>query len=410
MWSQSWARPLHSTFGPEGVSKGGMDSLNLGPAPPELLAFALGTEGGAGAAYIGGGNGPASANGVRFWHRDGSPLGAGVGLEKVGLIARRLRTGRSRLPGISRSAELLPDYVKYVRKFAPRLRPLRVVLDGGCGAASRLLDAVFMGLPLRLTRLSFGSEGAAGVLGERFPSRPLVSSMRSSIRDQKADFGAALDYAGERVAFFDGRGEMLAHDVAAALIAGELLARGPGACVTCDARAGIALRTHVIEAGGKIVSAPVSTLAFGQQFRRTESVYGADLTGMHYFKDYFRFPSPVVAILMFCSSLSREARPVTELTGELARFSRSDETVIAAPSAECAKAVLERVKEEFQNEQRELIDGVTVRLEGWWFNLRQPGSMAELRLTVEGRTRREERSGRQQIDRFIGRLLAEMKP
>ena len=43
----------------EGVNRGGMDAVSLGAAPPELLAFVLGTDGCTGAAFVGGGNWPA---------------------------------------------------------------------------------------------------------------------------------------------------------------------------------------------------------------------------------------------------------------------------------------------------------------------------------------------------------------
>jgi hypothetical protein len=56
-------------------------------------------------------------------------------LEKVGLIARRLRMASSRLPGQTSSVTPLADYVAYMVKFAPKLRPLKVMVDAGSGGA-----------------------------------------------------------------------------------------------------------------------------------------------------------------------------------------------------------------------------------------------------------------------------------
>jgi phosphomannomutase len=393
----------------EGVSRGGMETVTIGTVPPELLAFVLGTEepsSATGAAFIGGGNYADSVNGVRIWRRDATPVGLGTGLEKVAMIARRLRTGLSRVRGAMGTASPVPDYVTYVRKFAPKLGALKVAMDGGYGVGGRLLQAVLTDLPLQLATAHFEEDGRNPYLGRRFPGQALVSAMKEQVAGGRADMGAALDFTGERVVFFDERGQLLGHDVAAGLIATELLSRSPGACVTYDLRATAALRACVAQHGGTAVAGPTRSLAFAQQFRRTEALYGADWSGLHYFRDFFRFPSPVVALLLFCSHVSREQKPVSELAADLRRFSQSGEVAIPVPSAEVAQDVLAKVKDGFPTAERELIDGVTVRQQDWWFNLRQHGEAAELLLNVEGRTEREQKKGRQTVERLVAKILA----
>jgi phosphomannomutase len=397
----------------EGANRGGMNTLSLGMAPPELLTFVLGTyPAGActGAAFIGGGNYADNVNGVRLWLAGGTPVHFGAGLEKVALIARRLRTGLSRLPGESGSAAPLGDYASYVRKFAPRLSPLKVLVDGGYGAAGRVLAAVCAELPLEVVPLHFEPDGHNPFLGRRFPCTTLVAQMREAVPKAHVDLGMALDFTGERAAFFDERGELLRHDAAAGLISSEALARSPGGCVVYDLRSTAALRARVQRAGGQPAAAPTSSLAFAQVFRRNDAVYGADLGGLHYFKDFFRSPSPAVALLMTASCLSRERKPASALAADLNRFSQSGEVLLTAPTPEAAQKVVAGVRDEFQKADRDLIDGVTVRLADWWFNLRQRGETAELYLNVEGRTDREQRKGRQTVEKLVSRLLVEGRP
>jgi phosphomannomutase len=390
----------------EGASRGGMDTVNIGTVPPELLAFVLGTDGCTGAAFVGGGNYGDDVNGVRIWRGDATPVGLGTGLEKISMIARRLRTGLSRVPGVMTASSPVPDYVAYVRKFAPRLGALKVALDAGYGVGGRLLEAVLAGFPLEVTPFHFEEEGRNPLLGRKFPAAALVSAMKDSIAGARLAFAAAVDFSGERIAFFDEKGDLLGHDVAAGIIGAELLARSPGACLTYDLRSTAALRARIVAGQGTCVPAPTRSLAFAQHFRRTDALYGADLTGLHYFKDFFRFPSPVIALLMFASHVSRENKPVSESTADLRRFSRSEEVVIAVPTAEAAQNVLVKVRDEFPKAERELIDGVTLRFQDWWFNLRQHGDAAELLLNVEGRTEREQRRGRQSVERLIANILS----
>ncbi len=390
----------------EGVNCGGTDTVNIGTVPPELVAFVLGTDGCTGGAFIGGGNYADAVNGVRLWQSDVAPVGFGSGLEKIALIAGRLRTGRSRLPGERASVNAIPEYVAYVLKFAPDLGPLKVVVDAGCGSTGKVLNAVATGLPLEIVPDHFKEDGHNEFLGKKFPSRGVADSLKAKVREAKADVGVAIDFDGERIAFFDERGELLEHAAAAALMAGELLARAGGGCVTYDVRASVALRERIEAGGGQAVAVPTAPLAFAQHFRRNDALYGADLTGLHYFKDFFRSPSPVIALLVFCCHVSRQKRPVSELVAEVGQFSHSGEVVVAVPSADVARGVLAMLRDEFRDAERDMIDGLTVRLNGWWFNIRQRGEAAELRLNVEGRTPRDQRRGRQTVERLVAKFAS----
>lgn len=390
----------------EGVNRGGMDTLNLGPVPPDMLAFVLGTEGASGAAFVGAGNQPDNVNGVRIWRGDGTPVGFGTGLEKIGLIARRLRSSRSRLPGQMLHATPLHEYTAYVRKFAPKLEDVRVVVDGGHGVAGRLLTTLTKDTPVRLTRVNFDENPHDSTLGLGFPCREMLSGMGSRVRDARARFGAAFDFSGERILFLDEKGVALRPDVAAGLIAAEMLAHAPGAPVAYDLRATAALGQRVAACKGKAVPGPVAPVAFAQHFRRTEAIYGADLSGLHYFKGFFRFPSAFVALMLMCAHLSRTSTPVSELAADLTRFEQTGEIVLPMASSEVAAAVLTRVRDDFQRGERELIDGLTVRMEGWWFNLRQPGKTPELRLNVEATDRRRIRDARREVEGMVQRATA----
>jgi phosphomannomutase len=389
----------------EGINRSGADAVTVGAAPPDLVAFLFGTGEFSGAAFVSGWNAPENANGVRLWRHDGRIVGFGSGLEKVGLIARRLRMACSRLPGEIESAAPLSEYVAYMAKYAPEMRPVTVAVAPGSSAAEPVLRPLFDKLPARLVLARRGGEATAD-LGEGFPSEAACEAVRAAVRDTRADLGAALDFAGSRIAFFDQRGSLLRHDVAAGLIASEMLARSPDSCITYDLRSTAMLRARIASLGGEPLSAPASRLAFANHFRRNEAIYGADLSGLHYFKSFFGFPSPFLALLMLASYVGREGARVTDLAGELGSLSRAEDVRIPLPDGDEAEGVLARVRDEFSGAERDMIDGVTVRQKDWWFNLRQPGNASELRLTVEARDHRRLRRGRQTVEKLVQKALS----
>jgi len=403
--SRSFARAFS-----EGVTRGGADVVNLGTVPPGALAYALGADGYGGGAFIGGGNRAGGINGVRLWRSEAQLVGFGSGLDKIGLIARRMRLGRSRLPGEMHSVDLLADYLSYLKTFAPDLRPLAIVMDGGNGAAGRVARRLVADLPIELIPMHFEEDGRSPFLGKEFPAPAVVAAVREGLRRHEAGCGAAFDFNAERVVFFDETGAPLRHDLAAALIATEMLARNPGGAVALDLRFSAALQARITQKGGQALRAPASRLEFAQHFRRNEALYGVDGTGLHYFRDFYRFPSPFLALLMFASNLSRDPRPVSQQVAELEQWSQSGEVVIPLPSAEVGQVVLEHIRSQFQHAEREMIDGLSVRTQEWWFNLRQPAGAAELRLNVEAKSRRQVRQARQNVEKLIKNALAESNP
>jgi phosphomannomutase len=52
-------------------------------------------------------------------------------------------------------------------------------------------------------------------------------------------------------------------------------------------------------------------------------------------------------------------------------------------------AVIERVAEVFRDAEQDRLDGLTVDLRDWWFNVRPSNTEPLLRLNLEARTREE---------------------
>jgi phosphomannomutase len=135
--------------------------------------------------------------------------------------------------------------------------------------------------------------------------------------------------------------------------------------------------------------------------RQTDALYATDLQGRHYFKGFYRSNSPVVALLLMCSIVSRASKSMSELVAEVDRYHHSGEIEVETPSPQAAQDALKAVDKHYRDADRERKDGLTVRFPRWWFNLRDIKGQPELRLNVEGRTKQDERSGRREVLRLV---------
>jgi len=385
----------------EGASQGGLNTISVGPATPEIVRFAQEANGLGGAAFISGCHGPESFNGVRLYSQDGAQLTFRTGLDKISLIARKTKPGRTRAQGQRNMLDPRSSYRSYVLKFAPNLAAFRIVVDCSRGIAGSIIPFLFDRLPVEVTLTHGEADGSPLLLGRRLPAAETQSAVESAIRAGRARMGAAIDFDGDIIAFFDETGALVRSDVAAALIAGELLHRTPRARIAYDLRFTGAVREQILKAGGQTLATPADPLVLANATLQKDALYAADIAGRHFFRDLSGAESPVLALLLMCSLLSRTDERLSRLASEVARYSHSGELRYDMPSPEAAAEAIEEMAGEFRDGKHDTMDGLTVHLPTWWFNVRHTVGSSTLKLVVEGRTRSDERRGRAALERIV---------
>jgi len=389
----------------EGASAGGMHAVSVGTVPPDVLRFAQVTNKLGAAAFISGCHAAEDVNGIRIYRRGGVLLSFESGLDKIGMIARRIKPGRSRAAGQRETMQPLEAYRAHILRLAGRLEPLTVALDASEGIAGSVFPYLFEKLPVRFAGTHCEPNGRSRLLGQRFPAPDVQRSLRQTVRSCGAQLGVAVDFDGDMAVFCDELGNLLRSDVAAALIAREMLRRTPGARVAFDLRCSGALAEEIARAGGRTLRCRADPVALAQATQDREAVYAADISGRHFFRDMFGCESPALALLMLCAAVSRSGQPLSRLASEVLRYSHSGELRYELGSSEAAEQAMAAVKQEFRDANQDSLDGLTCRMPNWWFNVRQVPGSSSLRVVIEGRTRGEQRRGRLALEQIIRRHL-----
>jgi phosphomannomutase len=112
----------------------------------------------------------------------------------------------------------------------------------------------------------------------------------------------------------------------------------------------------------------------------TDALFGGEHSGHYYFRDNYRADSGAIAALVVLEVLSRRGQPLSEVRREFERYADSGEinTVVDDP-----QAVIEAVAAQFAGASQDRLDGLTVDLGDWWFNLRPSNTEPLLRLNLE---------------------------
>ncbi len=368
----------------EGATDGGADVLDIGQIGTEMLYFAVGSLELDGGITCTASHNPKEYTGFKIVRAGALPVGGDSGLPEVreralagfGEIARK---------GKVEKHDIWPAFVERVLSFIDpsAVKPLRVVVDAANGMGGRMLEPILARLPqIEAVRCYFEPDGS-------FPNHepnPLLPENRefivAKVTEEKADLGIAFDGDADRCFFVDETGEFVPGDFVTALFAEIFLAKEPGAKIIYDVRASWAVPHTIEQAGGVALINRVGHAFIKHRMRETGAVFGGEVSGHYYFRDFSRADSGIIPCLLMLEYLSKQGKPLSEvlrpfrehyfITGEL----NTRVSDVAAKLAELEKHFSSQGKVTH-------LDGLSVDAADWHFNVRPSNTEPLLRLNLE---------------------------
>lgn len=386
-----------------GAREAGATVLDIGLAATPMLYFAVDALNADGGIMLTASHNPGQYNGMKICGRHAQPVGEASGLREIERLVGAASCAAHAARGGRESIDIVDGYVRQALAVASSaISPLRVAIDCANGMAAVGLEPLLARLPLQVEKLYFEPDG-------RFPNHPADPLKLENLRDVAAavlrtgaDFGVAFDGDADRAVFVDERGEPVPSDLMTGLLARTQLARAPGGTVLYDLRSSWATAEEIRAAGGVPVMCRVGHSFVKAQMRESGAVFAGELSGHFYFRFSERFVADdgIAAFVAVLDAVGRAKRPLSELIAPLRRYSASGEinrhvddprAIIEAFAAEHAAA-------------RELsrLDGLLVRYDDWWFNLRPSNTEPLLRLNLEAKTAARMASERDKLLARIG--------
>jgi phosphomannomutase len=186
-----------------------------------------------------------------------------------------------------------------------KVRPMKVVVDGGHGMAGPMVGPLLERLPIEVIETFWTPDGS-------FPDHepnPLLPENRQFIIDKVletgADLGIAWDGDADRCFFIDAEGVFIEGDFLTALLARQLLEKEPGARIVYDVRASRAVPDTVRELGGTSYINRVGHAFFKQALREHDAAFGGEVSGHYYFRDFSQADTGVVPFLLMLELVSK---------------------------------------------------------------------------------------------------------
>ena len=378
----------------QGVMDAGATVLDIGLAGTEEMYWAV-TEYEADAGIIvTASHNPINYNGMKIVKSGSKPLDDIADFKVIKKLAENenwkkvLKKGTT--SNIAKNARA--KYVNIVLKFInlPKLKPLKIVVNCGNGAAGPTFDAIANVLqiekvPFEFIRIHHDPDFT-------FPNgipNPLLVENRPATAEvvvsENADLGVAFDGDFDRCFFFDETGAFVGGEYVLSLLASIFLEKNPGSKIIHDPRVIWNVQDIVVRKGGEAIQSKTGHAFIKQSMRTNRAIYGGEMSAHHYFRDFAYCDSGMIPWLLITELLSTSDTSLRKLVkSQFDAFPSSGENNFKVQNADAA---IEKVLKKYSTDAKSIdkTDGVSLSFEDWRFNLRKSNNEPLVRLNIEAK-------------------------
>ena len=386
--------PAFAAAATRGVMDAGSSVLDIGMAGTEEMYWAVTEFGACAGIEITASHNPINYNGMKIVKSLSRPLENESEFKVIKALAGSQAWLETNKTGeeLYRATEARMAYVGHVLNFldVSDLKPLKIVVNSGNGAAGPTFDAIAerldaLGAPLEFIRVHHKPDASFpnGIPNPLLPQNHAATA--KVVKETSADFGVAFDGDFDRCFFFDETGQFVPSEYVVGLLASIFLEKEAGAKIVHDPRVIWNTQDIVSKQGGVAVQSKTGHGFIKQVMRSNAAIYGGEMSGHHYFRDFAYCDSGMIPWLLVAELASKSRCSLGDCVRDrFASFPSSGEINFAV---ENAGAAIDRVLLAYRGDAVSMdeIDGVSLEFKDWRLNLRRSNTEPLVRLNVESR-------------------------
>lgn len=370
----------------KGITDAGADVHDIGLSTTPMVYFGTANYGFKASVQITASHNPREYNGMKVSRENALPVGLDSGLGQIkAWIDEGRPTPAAATPGKVVAKDIHKDYLDFLLRFKGDYSGLKIAFDLSNGMSCLYAREIFGDAP------SYLFDTLDGTFPNHEPN-PLVHKnvepLEALVREVGADVGVIYDGDADRVMFVDEQGHFISPDLVIAVLghyfADERHERG---IVLQDIRSSKAVGEYLAPMGMTMQTWKVGRAFAARKLREIDGVWGGELAGHYYFRDFFYSDSGLLAsmlVLRIVASMKRKGVSFSQLIGKIARYRNSGEINFRL---EDKAGAMEAVREHFVSQEKpeaEMdFDGYRVEFPQWWFNIRPSNTEPYLRFLCE---------------------------
>ena len=331
---------------------------------------------------------PKEYNGMKISRAGALPVGLDSGLAELKHMVETQPVVPAAERGKVVDFNFTDDYLQFQRQYLKDLSNLKIAVDCSNGMASMLIHNILGDAP------TYIYDTLDGTFPHHEPN-PLIESnchdIEELVKKENSDVGVIFDGDADRVMFIDEQGHFISPDLIIALMAHYFLEeRGGKGNVLQDIRTSKAVGEYISLFGSKIAMWRVGRAYAALKLREIDGIYGGELAGHYYFRDFYYSDSGIMAALIVLGIVSKMKRNGTTLSQAIANIARYANSGEINFKIEQKQQAMDAVRDYFVKIEKPTasydFDGYRIEFADWWFNIRPSNTEPYLRLLAEART------------------------
>ena len=374
----------------DGIRDAGADVWDIGLSSTPMVYFSTVNYNFGASVQITASHNPAQYNGMKVSRENALPVGLDSGLGQIrDWIDGGEPTPAAAKRGEIHSLDIHDDYIRFMSRFKGDYSNLKLAFDLSNGMSCLFAHEVFGETPAYIFDTIDG----------RFPNHdpnPLVPKnvepLKELVRRTGADVGVIYDGDADRVMFVDDRARFVAPDLIIALMAlyfcDERGEKNPR--VLQEIRSSKAVGEFLEQYGAELHTWKVGRAFAAPKLREIDGLWGGELAGHYYFKDFFYSDSGLLSsliVLRIVSALKKKGVRFSEQIDAMTGYCNSGEINFRLDDK---PAAMKAVCEHFSAAEKPLkvmdFDGYRLEFRDWWFNIRPSNTEPYLRFICEAHT------------------------
>ncbi len=390
--------PMLSNSLIKGINSTGVRVLDIGLSGTEEVYWATNYFKACGGIEVTASHNPANYNGLKFVKSRSEPLHPITELKELETLVKNNSSKKQKFQG-KRENIFNAAKVAYIEKLMSYYSsetqfPLRVLFNSGNGAAGpvmKLLEKEIYKYDKQIEFIHY-NEKPDGTFPNGVPN-PLLpknqSATSNKVLETKADIGVAFDGDFDRCFFFDETGKFIEGSYVVGLLAEYFLKKNRGSAIIYEPRV-IWNTLNIIKSnGGKSIASKAGHAFIKQKMRETNAIYGGEISGHHYFRDFVYCDSGMIPWILLLGILKEKKEPLSHLISEMEdKFPCSSEVNFQLSDPEYSiKKVLDYYKPKAIKEDN--LDGSSLFFNDWRFNIRKSNTEPLVRINLESKGNKE---------------------
>lgn len=332
---------------------------------------------------------PKEHNGLKVSSKNVLPVGYDNGLNSVEKLVESGKVIPVEHKGKIRKFDYHSDYFNFLNQYNEDYSNLNIVVDASNGMATLFVEKLLG------NKVHYINSTADGNFPGHEPN-PLEPEnqvqIKKAVLKHKADIGIFYDGDADRVMFIDENGNFVSPDLLIALLGHYFYDRKQQqGAVVHDIRTSKAVGEYLKKHWDAEVHIWRVGRAYGAtKLRELDGIFGGELAGHYYFRDFYYSDSGIMASLIFLDILKQfkaEGRTFSQLINNISTYANTGEVNF---KIEDKQQAMDAVKDYFfENEYPEQFydfDGYRLEFENWWFNIRPSNTEPYLRFLAEAKT------------------------